>query len=246
MNQREVVITIMKENGGYATLGHIYQYVLKVPDCVWKTRTPFASMRRIVQDDRYFFKIKPGLWALNEYEDQLPESINELLKENRSKEPEKPFTHTYYQGLVVEIGNMRDLDTHIPPQDKNKVFVRRPLKELATLESIHEFTYPEVISKIKTIDVIWFNKRRFPDSVFEIEHSTNFYNSLLKFRKLQDFHVKFFVVGDGARKKEFSTKIDDDAFDDIRERVSFINYDLISQFHSRSFEYHQLSKELPL
>ena len=32
MKQYEAVIKVMEENGGYATLGHLYQNVLKVPD----------------------------------------------------------------------------------------------------------------------------------------------------------------------------------------------------------------------
>jgi hypothetical protein len=61
MKQYEAVIKIMEENGGYATLGFLYQNVMKVPGVEWRTKTSFASIRRIVQDERFFFKIKPGL-----------------------------------------------------------------------------------------------------------------------------------------------------------------------------------------
>ncbi len=64
MKQHEAVIQAMEENDGYATLGYLYQTVLKIPGCEWKTKTPFASIRRIVQQNPNFFKIKPGLWAL--------------------------------------------------------------------------------------------------------------------------------------------------------------------------------------
>ena len=71
MKQYEAVIQVMEENGGFATLGYLYQTVLDVPGVVWKTKTPFASIRRIVQDDRFFFKIKPGLWALKKYKSEV-------------------------------------------------------------------------------------------------------------------------------------------------------------------------------
>ena len=58
MKQHEAVIQVMKENGGFATLGYLYQNVLKIKDCIWETKTPFATIRRIVQDDRFFFKNK--------------------------------------------------------------------------------------------------------------------------------------------------------------------------------------------
>ena len=61
MKQYEQVIQVMRENGGFATLGFL-NHTLDVSK--WKTKTPFASIRRIVQVERFFFKIKPGLWAL--------------------------------------------------------------------------------------------------------------------------------------------------------------------------------------
>ena len=69
MKQYEAVIKVMEENSGYATLGYLNQTVLRVPGVEWKTKTPFASIRRIVQDKRFFFKIKPGLWALKTHRD---------------------------------------------------------------------------------------------------------------------------------------------------------------------------------
>lgn len=39
MKQHEAVIQVMKENGGYATFGHLYQNVLEVPGVTWKTKT---------------------------------------------------------------------------------------------------------------------------------------------------------------------------------------------------------------
>ena len=44
MKQYEAVIKVMEENGGFATLGFLNQEVLKIKDCEWKTKTPFASM----------------------------------------------------------------------------------------------------------------------------------------------------------------------------------------------------------
>ncbi len=75
MKQYEAVIRVMEKNGGYATLGFLYQETLKIEGCEWKTKTPFASIRRIVQDNRFFFKIRPGLWALKAYKNKLPPEI---------------------------------------------------------------------------------------------------------------------------------------------------------------------------
>ena len=68
MKQYEQVIAVMEENGGWATLGFLYH---KVDTSEWKTKTPFATIRRIVQDERFFFKIKAGLWALKSHKEQF-------------------------------------------------------------------------------------------------------------------------------------------------------------------------------
>ena len=71
MKQHEAVIQAMKQNGGYATLGHLHQRVLKIPDCKWDTKTPSESIRRIVQTYPDFFKIRPGLGALTSERDKV-------------------------------------------------------------------------------------------------------------------------------------------------------------------------------
>jgi hypothetical protein len=52
MKQYEAVIQALRRNGGYGTLGWLYQVAMKIPGVEWKTKTPFASIRRIVQDPR--------------------------------------------------------------------------------------------------------------------------------------------------------------------------------------------------
>ena len=56
-----------------------------------------------------------------------------------------------------------------------------------------------------------------PHSFFEIEHSTDIQNSLLKFNDLQDFYVRMAIVADAKRKPEFEAKLAFHAFDELRE-----------------------------
>ncbi len=71
MKQYEAVIETLKRLGGCATFGQLNQEVFKIEDCTWNTKTPFASIRRIVQDRKEIFRIRPGLWALEEYRSLL-------------------------------------------------------------------------------------------------------------------------------------------------------------------------------
>ena len=234
MKQYEAVIKVMEENGGFATLGHLYQNCLKVSECEWKTKTPFASIRRIVQDDRFFFKIKPGLWALKSRRHLLPE---EMLAKKEKTPRQIDFTHSYYQGLIVQLGNLQDYETFIPSQDRNKVFLgKERLGNLASRTDIYPFTYDSVTGRVKTIDVVWFNLRRMPKSVFEVEHSTDMKNSLIKFVELQDFRTDMIIVADKSRKRQYDQTILLNAFKPIKDYVCFWSYQQVSQLHSKSFE----------
>ncbi|MDO8549684.1 MAG: hypothetical protein Q7S39_05985, partial [Ignavibacteria bacterium] len=171
MKQYEYVIKAMEDNGGFATLSQLYQ---KTDISGWKTKSPFASIRRIVQDSRFFFKIKPGLWALNDSREKVLNLFD--IKPNDTKSNER-FEHSYYQGLLVELGNMKGFNTFVPNQDKNRMFLTKKLGSVSTLGNIYPFAYEEVLIRAKTVDAIWFNERKFPHSLFEVEHSTDFQNS---------------------------------------------------------------------
>ena len=240
MKQYDAVIEVMKANGGYSTLGHLYAEALRVPGVQWKTKTPFASIRRIVQDERFFFKIRPGLWALNETRGNLP--FKEIVKARQSTKADTEFSHSYYQGLLVEIGNLRGFHTTVPNQDKNKRFLEKPLSQLVTADSFYHFTYDSIVQRAQTIDVVRFNDRRLPNSVFEVEHSTDIQNSLLKFIELQDFNIEFKVVADEARRFEFQKKISYQAFLPILKRVKFISYQTVSETNTRTHELKLIEK----
>jgi hypothetical protein len=236
MKQSKQVIEAMENNGGYATLGYLYQNV-NVKH--WKTKTPFASIRRIVQDRRFFFKIRPGLWALNDHKEEV---LGRFNLETGGKEREKTFNHTYYQGLIVEIGNLKDFKTHVPNQDKNQLFLERPLRELSNLEYIYEFSYPNIVKRAGSVDVIWFNHRRLPYAFFEIEYSTDFQNSLAKYAELQDFNAKFVLVSSAAKRRRFEDIIGYDIFREIKNRVQFVDFDYVSALHAKTIEITELQK----
>lgn len=234
MKQYEAVIKAMEREGGYATLGRLYQIVPTVAECTWETKTPFASIRRIVQDPRFFFRIHPGLWALNDCRDRLPESVLPSGKTPVAKVSEN--THAYYQGLIVQVGVMRHMGTFVPLQDKNKPFMQGTLASVATVTAMYKFTYDETLRKAQTVDVVWFNERKMPEVFFEIENSTDMLNALSKFVQLQDFAARFFIVADALRKREFTDKVALTAFGDVRNRVLFESYEHIADLHAKLTE----------
>jgi len=234
----------MEQNGGYATLGYLNQEVLKVTRVEWRTKTPFASIRRIVQDERFFFKIRPGLWALLSHKDKLPQHVQPT--QIISEQEEQVFTHTYYQGLLVEIGNLKKYETFVPSQDKNKRYLGKNLGVVSSQKDFYNFGYNHLVRRAKTIDVSWFNPRKMPSVLFEVEYSTDIQNSLLKFMDLQDFNASFFIVANKVRKAEYESKIAFSAFAPIKERVQFMDYDKLSEWHTKTHEIVALENKFSL
>ena len=241
MRQHEAVIQTIESLGGIATLGQINQTIFKIKECDWKTKTPFASIRRIVQLHKSIYKIKPGLYALKKYKDRFSQQHIVTDNPNDLKKSEE-FSHSYYQGLILEIGHMKGFETYVPAQDKNKLFLNKPLKEVSSMNKIYDFTYQSLVNRAKTIDVIWFNEKKLPSSVFEVEHSTNMQNALLKFNELRDFYAKFYIVSPCARKVEFYERLNYSAFNEIKNRVIFRDYEYISSFHTKISELYALEQ----
>ena len=70
-----------------------------------------------------------------------------------------------------------------------------------------------------------------PHSFFEVEHSTDIQNSLLKFNDLQDLYARMVIVADAKRKTEYLNKIKYSSFKDltINNRVTFLDYEALSK-----------------
>ncbi len=239
MKQYEAVIQTLERLGGVATLGQLNQEVFKIKDCEWKTKTPFASIRRIVQENKNIYKIKPGLWALKSHQKELEEKgiIVETEKNKNSKEVIE-FNHSYYQGLLVSIGNIKKLRTFVPNQDKNRMFLNEKLGDLKTVQELPKFSFENFVARSSTIDVIWFNERNMPDSFFEVEHSTDIQNSLMKFYDLQDFYTRMFIVADEKRHEEYNKKLNYTSFSKMKQnkRVEFLNYDELERQYRQTIE----------
>jgi hypothetical protein len=137
------------------------------------------------------------------------------------------------------MGKMRHLDTFVPDQDRHKQFLNQAeLGDLRTIQVLPEYSFPQLVKRSSTIDVIWFNDRHMPHSFFEIEHSTDIQNSLLKFNDLQDFAARMVIVADEKRHNEFISKMGYAAFRQLasNKRVAFLSYESLGKQYEQEFE----------
>jgi len=224
----EAIEKAIIELGYIATLKQIYATVAKYKKTIGLT--PNKTVDERVQRDDRFVKLKAGLYGLKHHLDKLPDEYNPNIK--KSEEEEKSITHSYIQGMLIEIGNFNGFKTFTP--DKNKVFVNKKLSEISTQTDIPKFTFEHILQSTKYIDVIWFNDRKFPHSIFEIENSTNFRNSLVKFVELQDFVTEMILVAPKEISKEnkFYQEIEKSAFISIKNRVKFCDYEYVERLYN--------------
>lgn len=239
MKQNEAVILTIEKLGGVATLAQLNQEVFKISDCEWKTKTPFASIRRIVQTDKDIYKIKPGLYGLVKFKKNNEENgILPLTEANKNTKEAIDFNHTYFQGLLLKVGNLKGFKTFIPNQDKNKMFLNEKLVDIRTLNEIPQYSYVEIVQRSSTVDVIWFNERGMPHSFFEVEHLGDIQNSLLKFNDLRDFYSRMVIVADSKRKNEYFHKLKYSSFTELvkENRVSFMDYESLNKQYETIIE----------
>lgn len=178
--QEQQVIESLRREGGFATLRRLNEVV---DFSSWATKTPEATIRRIVQISQKIFRIQPGLWALEEAREKVLKRFELKMGDIQSEER---FSHGYYQGLLVEIGKYQQRQTYVPAQDKSRMFLGQPLSEVSDWTVLPPFTYETLLRKARTVDVIWFNERQMPSDFYEVEHTTDIKNSLSKFYELQE------------------------------------------------------------
>ena len=224
----EAIEQVMLNHGYFATLKQLHEEAPKLKTFIGKT--PDRTINERVQRDRRFIKIMPGLWALSEHLDKLPDHLNPRVE--KSEKEKMDISHALMEGYLIEIGNMKGYSTFSP--DKSGLFLDKKIADIISVQHCPEFTYERVLQHVKYIDVIWFNVRGFPSNVIEVEHSTNFRNSFLKFLELQDFTTKMTIVAPTERREQFGREITRPTFETINKRVNFISYDDVEKMYSTS------------
>ncbi len=221
------VLSALKQLGGIATLSQLNRALLSTGGDAenWNTKTPEATIRRIVRNTPdHIHPLKPGLYCIRELAAKYEQEYS-LPKEGDIPPKVEERNHWYYQGLLVEIGKARNYKTYIPAQDKNKTFVNQKLGDVCDITKLPKFGYQNFIRRARTVDVIWFNRRCMPATMFEVEMTTDMLNSLTKFNELRDFYTQLTIVAPATRGNHFADRIGMDTFHEIRGRVRFMGID---------------------
>jgi hypothetical protein len=218
------ILRVLDKHNGIATLKNFYE---EVPPHIEKTRTTDAKhdirgyLRRLKNVKKEIKQIGLSTYALLNVraENDIYENIQDKNFEKEFFGLPKNQIHDYVEGMLVEIGNLKNYKTYTP--DKNVVFNGQPLHEMVTYDEIPKFTYHDILNVIKQIDVIWF-KDRFPYFTFDIEFSTQIAMALLRANELKSFKTLFYIVAEESKEGLFKTKVNVSTFQDIKDGTRFI------------------------
>ena len=140
---------------------------------------------------------------MERYKDRLPKDFKPKDEKDKIEK-----THSTIQGMLLEIGNTKEKIKDTYTNDKRQIFQNKYLRNLATIEAVPPFTYKKIINRsVRFFDVIWFNRRGFPDKIFEVEHSTDFRDAFIKFMELQDFVSEFICISEKERKDKLKLRL---------------------------------------
>lgn len=233
----EAIEQVMLNNGYFASLKLIYKEIWKYKDkSKIKGKTPNFTIQERVQRDTRFTRIGVGVYSLTEHLDKIQKP--EVPKKQMER---TEFEHTRIQGMLLEIGGLEEYETYTP--DRNKNFEGKSLGSICSLVTCPRFTFQDIIEQtVRFIDVIWFNERRFPARVFEVEHSTDFRSALTKFSELQDFTTDFFVVAPQKRQQKYNTEIQKAAFRPVANRCKFKTYEEVEAYYQGLLNYSRVRR----
>ena len=216
---------VMIENGGYAPLKLIYHKFRERVDLgKIRGKTPENSLRHEALSNPRFERIGLGVYALRE---RAPTLVAPPPPKTKAEKVDR--RHSDIEGMLLEIGNTRDMVANTYTADRKAPFQSKTLGNIATMEKMPLFTYKPIVEAVRFVDVAWFNDRGFPIKVFEVEHTSNFRNALTKFCELQDFHATFCCVAEKAKEDKFLRAVEMAAFSSIRKRCGFLAYEKVEE-----------------
>lgn len=239
MTKIDAIEKVMLENGGTASWSIIYDNIAKYyPNAKsprdWKEGLRGVLYREMKNNNR-FKKIGLGIFALGDYKEEgKPEDIETVRM------------HSYIEGICIELGNFNKYLTYTA--DPSALYRDKlHLSDVATLQTLPEFSYEQIVKRAKLIDVVWINSRglQFPQKVFEIVDSISTLNGAFnRSLQLKNFMTEFIIVAPEKHRDKFLETIDLEVYQAQKERFKFINYDDMQEWYDSELRNDRIKSKL--
>lgn len=239
MTKVDAIKKVMEDNGGAASLEIIYENIEKYYPDAKKSKDWDAGLRgvlyREIKSEKTFKKIGLSIYALKEYSEQEKPKSNDTVR-----------MHSFIEGVCVELGNFSKYQTFTA----NPSAIYRDnlnLDAFASLKKVPNFSYDEVVQEVRRIDVVWFNSDGllFPQKVFEVVDSIGTMNGAFnRSLQLKNFRTEFFIVAPEKHHEKFNATRDLVAYQDYKDRFTFINYEDIIELYENTAKANKLENKI--
>ena len=220
MTKVEAIKKVLEDHEGIATWEIIYNEIEKYYPKIKYSDEWQSGIRGVFYRDEKekgsFKRVGLGMVALTDFKEEKVEEI----KQDTGR------MHAYMEGICLEIGNFLKMQTFTA--DPTAKYNNLPLSELATLKTIPQFTYSEILNTTKRIDVIWFNDKGyiFPKKAIEIVDSIGTLEPALKRTfQLVEFNLSFYILCKQEHKKKIEKELLCEPYKRIRDRYVVRDYD---------------------
>lgn len=239
MTKLDAIERVMIDNGGTASWNIIYDNITKyypsaMSSAKWKEGIRGTLLRELPNSTR-FKKIGLGIYAVADYQEDTKPTAADRVR-----------MHSFIEGICLELGNFNNYRTYTA--DPSALYRDNlHLNDFASVKSLPEFSYSEIIHEAKNIDVIWLNPKglAFPQKVFEVVDSVGtlsraFNRSL----QLQNFMTDFYIVAPEKHHEKYLQTINLEIYQLQKERFSFVNYDDIMDLYESTLRKNRLETKL--
>ena len=226
----KAILKVFEQNNGIVTLQDLYK---QVPILIGQSisidlnHNIRAYLRRLKTSKKIIRQIGLSTYALAKasYNNHFYEDIktNEINDEYFINLPKNKI-HGFIEGMLIEIGVFNKFDTYTP--DKNVIFNGKRLVDLVKYNNIPDFSYKEILDKVRHIDVIWFQDG-FPIKTFDVENSTDFTKALLRAYQLKNFKTKFYVIADEEKENIYEDRRKIKPFNEIKSDMRFLSFNKV-------------------
>lgn len=244
MKWGDLIESIMRENGGTASLNLLYDRASRhrqLPSGDWR-KTLRGVLYRDARQGR-FVKVGLGVYALPSTAQTQQDSAYQHAQRGETVQAylqKQADLHSVIQGMLVEIGNFLEYQTYTA--DPNRTFDGKRLGDLCTLRQVPDFTYSDVKRRVARCDVIWFSRAShpFPKYVFEVEATADFLNSMVKMYELREFEAQLVLVAPAERYSLYEQRLSQEPFASVRNKFRFRSFDLVAKFYFNCVEHYEL------
>ena len=106
------------------------------------------------------------------------------------------------------------------------------LQHVASLHKLPDFTYHDILNDVRLIDVLWFNKTRFPypQYAFEIVDSIGTLpGAFARCSQLSNFRTKFFIVAPESHRDKYYQTLEKRVYQPMKDFFQFKSYEEIKK-----------------